>query len=115
MMHAGWPMLDNMVALLWAHSQVYVDISIVNWAVPRAEFHACLRRLVEAGIGKRIMFGSNQMVWPEAIGLAIQGVESATFLSAAQKQDIFNNNAVEFFNLGPRTAGEDRAGLSPTI
>ena len=99
-MHAGWPMLDNMVALMWAHPQVYVDISVINWGLPRAEFHAYLRRLIEAGFGKRILFGSDQMVWPDAITLAIDGVESAEFLTEEQKRDIFYNNAVEFFDLG---------------
>lgn len=106
-MHAGWPMLDNMVALLWAHPRVYVDISVINWGIPREEFHSYLRRLVDAGFGKRIMFGSDQMVWPEAIGLAIEGVESATFLTDSQKRDIFYNNAVKFFDLESRMDGED--------
>jgi len=43
------------------------------------------------------MLGSDQMVWPEAIGMAIEGVESAKFLSAEEKRDIFYNNAVRFF------------------
>ena len=98
-MHAGWPMLDQMVALLWAHPQVYVDVAVINWAVPRAEFHSYLRRLVDAGFGQRIMFGSDQMVWTDAIGKAIEGVESAAFLSEQQKRDIFYNNAVRFFRL----------------
>ena len=88
-MHAGWPMLDQMIALMWAHPQVYVDIAVINWALPRAEFHSYLRRLLEAGFGQRIMFGSDQMVWPDAIGKAIEGVESATFLTEQQKRDIF--------------------------
>ena len=45
------------------------------------------------------MFGSDQMVWPEAIGLAIEGIESADFLTAEQKRDIFYNNAVRFLRL----------------
>lgn len=102
-MHAGWPMLDQMVGLLWAHPQVYVDIAVINWALPRNEFHSYLRRLVNAGFGKRIMFGSDQMVWPEVIERAIEGIESATFLTPAQKQDIFYNNAAEFFRLHKNT------------
>lgn len=98
-MHAGWPMLDQTIALLWAHPQVYVDVAVINWALPRAEFHSYLRRLVEAGFGERIMFGSDQMVWPEVIGRAIDGIESAPFLSKQQKRDIFYNNAVRFFRL----------------
>ncbi len=98
-MHAGWPMSDQMVALMWAHPQVYVDTGVIDWALPRKEFHAYLRRLVEAGFGKRIMFGSDQMVWPETIGMAIEGIESAAFLTEEQKRDILHNNAARFFRL----------------
>jgi predicted TIM-barrel fold metal-dependent hydrolase len=98
-MHAGWPMLDQMIGLLWAHPQVYVDIGVINWAIPRNEFHSYLRRLVEAGFGKRIMFGSDQMVWPEAIARAVEGVNSAKFLTPKQRADIFYNNAAKFFRL----------------
>ena len=101
-MHAGWPMLDQMIALLWAHPQVYVDVGVIDWALPRAEFHSYLRRLVEAGFGKRIMFGSDQMVWPDVIGPAIEGIESATFLSEEQKRDILYNNAATFFRLNKK-------------
>ena len=59
------------------------------------------RRLVEAGFGERIMFGSDQMQWPGAIEVAIEAVESAPFLTADQKRDIFYNNAVRFLRLEP--------------
>lgn len=45
------------------------------------------------------MFGSDQMIWPESIGMAIEALESASFLSEQQKRDIFYNNAAEFQNL----------------
>lgn len=95
-MHAGWPMIDRMIGLLYAHPQVYVDVGVINWTQPRKEFHAYLRRLVEAGYGKRIMFGSDQMVWPEAVGLAVEAIETADFLTPEQKADIFYNNAARF-------------------
>jgi hypothetical protein len=98
-MHAGWPMIDQMIGLLYAHPQVYVDVGVINWTQPRKEFHAYLRRLVEAGYGKRIMFGSDQMVWPDAIGMAVEAIESADFLTREQKADIFYNNAARFLRL----------------
>jgi predicted TIM-barrel fold metal-dependent hydrolase len=101
-MHAGWPMSDQMVGLMWAHPQVYVDTGAIDWALPRKEFHAYLRRLVEAGVGKGIMFGSDQMVWPETIGMAVEGIQSASFLTEEQKRDIFYNNAVRFLRLDER-------------
>ncbi|MND08223.1 hypothetical protein D3C83_307000 [compost metagenome] len=45
------------------------------------------------------MFGSDQMIWPEGIGMAIEGIESAKFLTEEQKRDIFYNNAVRFLGL----------------
>lgn len=100
-MHAGWPMLDDLLAVLWTHPQVYVDLGAISWALPRAEFHRYLQRIVEAGFGKRVLFGSDQMVWPETIEMAIQRVESAPFLTSDQKRDIFFNNAARFLRLTP--------------
>ena len=105
-MHAGWPMLDDLLAVLWAHPQVYVDVGAICWALPRAEFHRYLRRIVAAGFGKRVLFGSDQMVWPDALELAIESIESADFLSEEQKRDVFFNNAARFLQLTPgRVAG----------
>jgi predicted TIM-barrel fold metal-dependent hydrolase len=99
-MHAGWPMIDRMIALLYAHPQVYVDLAVIDYTQPRAEFHRYLQRLFEAGYGKRVMFGSDQMVWPEAIGFAIDGIQSAAFLTQEQKRDILHDNAARFLRLG---------------
>lgn len=63
----------------------------------RVGFHRYLRALVENGFGNRIMFGSDQMVWPETIEVAIEAIETAEFLSEEQKRDIFYNNAARFF------------------
>jgi predicted TIM-barrel fold metal-dependent hydrolase len=98
-MHAGWPMLDDLLAVLWTHPQVYIDVGAISWALPKAEFHRYLQRIVEAGFGKRVLFGSDQMVWPATIEMAIQSIESATFLSSEQKHDIFFNNAARFLKL----------------
>jgi predicted TIM-barrel fold metal-dependent hydrolase len=68
-------------------------------AMPREQFYAYLRNFINAGLGKRIMFGSDQMVWPELIPQAIETIESAPFLTAEQKHDIFYNNAARFLGL----------------
>ncbi|HVF15775.1 MAG TPA: amidohydrolase family protein [Steroidobacteraceae bacterium] len=63
--------------------------------------HIHLRRLVDAGYGKRIMFGSDQMVWPQAIEVAIESITQAPFLSEEQKRDILYSNAARFLRLTP--------------
>ena len=98
-MHYGSPLVEDMISMLLAHPQLYVDVGGNNWMLPRRQFHEHLRRLVEAGFGKRIMFGSDAMIWPGTIEIAIQSIEAATFLTDAQKRDIFFNNAVRFLRL----------------
>lgn len=103
-MHMGDVWQESTLAILHMYPQVYVDVAAVDWgAMPRGQFHAMLQRLITAGFGKRIMFGSDQMVWPELIGQAVEGIESAPFLTDAEKHDIFYNNAARFLGL-PETA-----------
>ncbi len=99
MMHGGWPYLEETKAIMSVYPQVYADLATINWIIPREEFHEYLKDLIRAGFGKRLMFGSDQMVWPEAIGMAIEGIESAKFLSKEEKRDIFYNNAARFLKL----------------
>lgn len=103
-MHAGHPYLHETIAIMDMYRHVYADIAAINWMLPREEFHEYLRQLVLAGFSDRLMFGSDQALWPEAIGMAIKGVESAEFLSEAQKRDIFYNNAVRFLRLNQGTS-----------
>ncbi len=98
-MHAGWPQLDEMINLLYVHPQVYVDVAVIDYFLPRAEFYTYLKRLVEAGFGTRIMYGSDNMLWPQAIGESIRAIQNAPFLSEKQKRDILYNNAVRFFKM----------------
>ena len=98
-MHAGFPYLQETIAVMHMYPQVYADLAVLDWSRPREEFHEYLRALVRSGFGKRLMFGSDQQIWPEAIGMAVEGIESAEFLTEEQKRDIFYNNAVRFLRL----------------
>ncbi len=98
-MHAGYPMLDDLLAVLYAHPQVYVGIGVIVWLLPREEFYRYLKGIVQAGFGDRVMFGSDQMIWPGVIERAVAAVESAPFLNPDQKRDIFYNNAARFLRL----------------
>ena len=100
LMHGGAPYLQETKAIMSVYPQVYVDLSVIDWVLPREEFHGYLRELMRGGFGKRLMFGSDQMFWPEAIGMAVDGIESASFLTEEEKRDILYNNAERFLRLG---------------
>ncbi len=99
LMHAGWPYLDDTISILFHYPQVNADLGAIDWLLPRAEFYAYLQSLMRAGFGKRLMFGTDQMYWPEGIAMAVDAVSTAPFLSPDEKRDIFYGNAVKFYRL----------------
>lgn len=108
-MHAGWPFLAETIGILNVYPQVYLDIAVVNWIRPREEFYSYLRELIKAGFLDRIMFGSDQMSWPDAIDLAVETVKSADFLSDEEKRAILYDNAARFLQLSEAERAAHRA------
>jgi len=98
-MHAGYPMIDNLLTLLQANSHVYVDVAGLIWSYPLKEVHGYIQRIVEAGFEDRVMFGTDQMIWPKLMAASIGVIEGATYLTPAQKRDILYNNAARFLRL----------------
>jgi predicted TIM-barrel fold metal-dependent hydrolase len=88
-----------MIAMMYQYSQLYADISTITWVIPRTAFYDYLQAFVRAGLGKRLMFGSDQMRWPDRIGVAIAAIEQAPFLTEEQKRDILFHNAARFLRL----------------
>ena len=104
--NAGYPYRGEMIAMMTQYPQLYADVSTITWVIPRDAFYDYLQALVRAGLGKRLMFGSDQMRWPQKIGEGIEAIEAAPFLSQEQKRDILYNNAARFLRL------EDEAGTT---
>jgi predicted TIM-barrel fold metal-dependent hydrolase len=98
-MHAGYPMIDNMLTLLQANSHVYVDVAGLIWSYPLVEVNRYIQRLVEAGFEDRVMFGTDQLQWPKLMSYSISIIQNADYLSPEQKRDILYNNAARFLRL----------------
>lgn len=98
-MHAAFPMLDDLLALMYAHPQVHVETGVIVHTQPRPAFYRFLRGITDAGFGNRVMFGSDQMVWPGTIERGIEVIEEAPFLSDDEKRDILYYNAARFLRL----------------
>ncbi|MCA1625290.1 MAG: amidohydrolase [Acidobacteria bacterium] len=112
-MHAGYPMLDDLLALLFNYPQAYVEVSVIANVEPRAAFYRYLKGIVDGGYSERVMFGSDQMVWAGLIEPAIESIEKAPFLNRQQKRDIFYNNAARFLRLNPeQIAQHHRMGIT---
>jgi predicted TIM-barrel fold metal-dependent hydrolase len=99
-MHAGGFFPQNALMLMTMYQHVYVDISTLTWTPIAGDLlepfliEAKRRRLLD-----RVMFGSDQMRWPEAIAVAIDRVNRLSFLTVEEKKDIFYDNAAQFLGL----------------
>jgi len=102
-MHAGYPMIDNMLTLLQANSHVYVDVAGLIWSYPLKEVNRYIQRLVEAGFEDRVMFGTDQMEWPKLMAYSISIIQNADYLTPEEKRDILYNNAARFLRLENKT------------
>ena len=98
-MHAGYPMIDNMLTLLQANSHVYVDVAGLIWSYPLKEVNRYIERLVDAGFEDRVMFGTDQLLWPKLMAYSISIIQNADYLTPEQKRDILYNNAARFLRL----------------
>jgi uncharacterized protein len=98
-MHAGYPMIDNLLTLLQANSHVYVDVAGLIWSYPIKEVNGYIQRIVEAGFEDRVMFGTDQLVWPKLMETSIAVIDRASYLTPQQKRNILYNNAARFLRL----------------
>ena len=101
LMHAGVVFYNEALRLMVAYPQVYADLGVVLWVHPMPKYYGkeFLSRAKDFGLLDRVMFGSDQMVWPHAIEMSLKRLESFDFLSQKQKRDILYNNAARFLNL----------------
>jgi uncharacterized protein len=99
LMHAAYPHADRLRALLFNYPHVYAEIGSIVYTEPRSAFYAFLEDIVDAGYADRVLFGSDQMIWPGVITPSVKAIQDAPFLTETQKRDILYNNAARFLRL----------------
>ena len=100
LMHSGSHFYEQTAKLMVQYPNLYTDIAILNWYPNAAVFLSPFLILAKKyKVLDRVMFGTDQMIWPEAIEMAIEKVQSLEFLTLKEKQAIFYENAARFLNL----------------
>jgi|GEM_PF-2742728 len=103
-----YPLIDELIAVMGWNAYVFLDLSGFIWSYPLEEIHATIKRLVQAGFGKRIMYGTDFIFWPRMIEASIGVIENASYLTQEQKRDILYNNAARFLRIDEMQLGESR-------
>ena len=93
MCHMSYPYTEQATYMLYAHSNIYMDVGVVNWILGRAGFHRLLKQVVETVGSDKILFGSDQMSAPHMIPTAVSAIQEASFLSEDDKRKILGENA----------------------
>lgn len=95
LMHAGGPFVKECIEMMKIYPGLYADISVLNNPniIPAKEFSVVMKEFIDAGLEDRLMFGSDNA----DIKTCIAAVEQLEFLSAKQKEKIFQLNAKHFF------------------
>jgi predicted TIM-barrel fold metal-dependent hydrolase len=104
-MHAGVPFFpEETFAMLYMFPKLYVDISALPfmsyaYAYSRESLKEFLTNAVKYGFINRVMFGSDEWLYPGFIGLSIDFINQVDYLTETQKRDILYNNAARFLKL----------------
>lgn len=111
MMHAGGggPYAEYAFMMMGMYPQLYTDIALLTWLPPPDVLEGFLRDAKRMGLLDRIMFGTDQMTWPEAIGMAVDRINGYDFLSLEEKAGIFYDNAARFLGLSEEVIARHRA------
>ena len=98
LVHAGYPFLDEMMAILRQYPSVFVDTGAIVHMFPPKEIYRYFGTLIDAGFGDRILFGSDQMGWPDAVGYSVEIIMNSPW-DESVKRNILYNNAARFLRL----------------
>lgn len=101
LMHAGENFYENSLRMMDGYPNLYVDLGVEMWLHPMTKDFAVkfLRSAKAYGFLDRVMFGSDQMVWPEAITSSVTFLNNLNFLTREEKQLIFYKNAQTFLGI----------------
>ncbi len=105
-MHAGGFYWRRTFQLMQMYPQVYAELGVLAHApglVKAGVLEAFVREAKKLGMLDRVMFGSDQMIWPEAIGITVEAVQKLDFLTLEEKAAIFYDNAARFLGLDEET------------
>lgn len=101
MMHSGEVFYEHALRLMLQYPQLYSGLGAILWIHEQPMDYAenFLRKAKSYGLIDRIMYGSDQMVWPHGIESSIKKLNSYEFLTEEDKRKIFYENAVKFLEL----------------
>lgn len=101
LMHGGEVYFEHAIRMMSMYRHLYIDLGVILWVDPLIKDYAIrlLKLAKKANVLDRIMFGTDQMVWPGSISESIEFLNSLDFLSEKEKRMILYDNAKKFLKI----------------
>lgn len=101
LMHGGEVYFEHTVRMMSMYRHLYIDLGVVLWVDPLVKDYAIrlLKLAKNAKVLDRVMYGTDQMVWPGSISKSIDFLNSLDFLSEGEKRMILYDNAKTFLKI----------------
>ncbi len=101
LMHAGENFYENTLRMMDGYPNLYADLGDELWLHPMTMDFAVkfLKSAKTYGVINRVLFGSDQMIWPQAITSSINFLNSLNFLTKEEKEMILYKNARLFLGI----------------
>ena len=111
LMHYGGEYSDESIKLMKKYPQIYCDMSAISLFAPKFIWEPKIKKLIEEGLGDRIMFGSD---YSGTIRQNIEIVYQLDWLTDSQKRAIYYDNAAKFLNLDETKINEHKKVINKT-
>jgi len=89
---------EKLIGVMTRYTNVWADVSVLNWENDE-DFQSAIQRFRKAGLMDRVLFGSDQCLWPELIGRAVRNTDA--FLTKEEATKVFRLNACRLLGLSP--------------
>jgi uncharacterized protein len=100
--HRDYDFEDDVLELMYEYNNFYVDIAgtLIFWeSKGEKETEKFLKRAIEKGVENKILYGSDEMIWPDAITASINYIKQADYLTDTIKKQILYWNAARYLKL----------------
>jgi uncharacterized protein len=94
--HMGWPNFDHGLYMSYAFANVYLEVGAVVWLFPKLTLRM-VRETIDAIGSDRLLFGTDQMLWPQMISKSVEIISNAPNLSQEEKKQILWENSANLF------------------
>ena len=99
--HGDYDFETDMLFMMTDYANLWVDIGAVAWydAVGTSKTTNFIKKAISMELENKIMYASDEMVWPAAVTVSVEYIKNADFLTVEQKKKILYWNAAEYLKL----------------